>query len=205
MNHWDEKFDSEEYIYGKEANLLVKEIFQKQADNNDKILLLAEGEGRNAIYLAKLGYGITTYDISQVGINKQYQLASEACVDIDANYGDITKPNLAPESLFNYSINIFGHVPNEGKKEMFNNLIQPLIIGGHSYFEFYSKEQLVYGTGGPKDESMLYTIEEIKAYLKHLPVKIHQLEKHEIYRNEGIKHTGKGCIIQGHIERISIV
>lgn len=97
MNHWDEKFDSEEYIYGKEANLLVKEIFQKQADNNEKILLLAEGEGRNAIYLAKLGYGITTYDISQVGINKQYQLASEACVDIDANYGDITKPNLAPE------------------------------------------------------------------------------------------------------------
>ncbi|PTI80198.1 SAM-dependent methyltransferase [Staphylococcus succinus] len=174
MNHWDEKFDSEEYIYGKEANLLVKEIFRKQADNNEKILLLAEGEGRNAIYLAKLGY-------------------------------DITKPNLAPESLFNYSINIFGHVPNEGRKEMFNNLIQPLIIGGHSSFEFYSKEQLVYGTGGPKNEAMLYTIEEIKAYLKHLPVKIQQLEKHEIYRNEGIKHTGKGCIIQGHIERISIV
>lgn len=98
MNHWDEKFDSEEYIYGKEANSFVKDIFKKQTNNNEKILLLAEGEGRNAIYLAKLGYDITTYDMSQVGINKQYQLASEARVDIDANYGDITKPNLAPQS-----------------------------------------------------------------------------------------------------------
>ncbi|WP_039067950.1 class I SAM-dependent methyltransferase [Staphylococcus shinii] len=202
MNHWDEKFDSEEYIYGKEANSFVKDIFKQQTDNNEKILLLAEGEGRNAIYLAKLGYDITTYDMSQVGINKQYQLASEAHVVIDANCGDITKPNLAPQSSFDYSINIFGHVPNEGKQEMFNNLIQSLVVGGYSYFEFYSKEQLAYGTGGPKDESMLYTIDEIEAYLKHLPVKIHQLEQHEVYRNEGIKHTGTGSIIQGYIEKI---
>ena len=202
MNHWDEKFDSEEYIYGKEANSFVKDIFKKQTDNNEKILLLAEGEGRNAIYLAKLGYDITTYDMSQVGINKQYQLASEVHVDIDANYGNITKPNLAPQSSFDYSINIFGHVPNEGKQEMFNNLVQSLVVGGYSYFEFYSKEQLAYGTGGPKDESMLYTIDEIEAYLKHLPVKIHQLEQHEVYRNEGIKHTGTGSIIQGYIEKI---
>jgi len=202
LNHWDEKFDSEEYIYGKEANSFVKDIFKKQTNNNEKILLLAEGEGRNAIYLAKLGYDITTYDMSQVGINKQYQLASEAHVDIDASYGDITKPNLAPHSSFDYSINIFGHVPNEGKQEMFNNLVQSLVVGGYSYFEFYSKEQLAYGTGGPKDESMLYTIDEIEAYLKHLPVKIHQLEQHEVYRNEGIKHTGTGSIIQGYIEKI---
>ncbi|MEP9819807.1 methyltransferase domain-containing protein [Staphylococcus xylosus] len=202
MNQWDEKFDSEEYIYGKEANSFVKGIFKKPTDNNEKILLLAEGEGRNAVYLAKLGYDITTYDMSQVGINKQYQLAKEAHVDINANYGDITKPNLAAGSSFDYSINIFGHVPNEGKQEMFNNLVQSLVIGGYSYFEFYSKEQLAYGTGGPKDESMLYTIDEIEAYLKHLLVKIHELEQHEVYRNEGIKHTGTGSIIQGYIEKI---
>ncbi|RIN10104.1 SAM-dependent methyltransferase [Staphylococcus xylosus] len=202
MNQWDEKFDSEEYIYGKEANSFVKGIFKKPTDNNEKILLLAEGEGRNAVYLAKLRYDITTYDMSQVGINKQYQLAKAAHVDINANYGDITKPNLAAGSSFDYSINIFGHVPNEGKQEMFNNLVQSLVIGGYSYFEFYSKEQLAYGTGGPKDESMLYTIDEIEAYLKHLPVKIHELEQHEVYRNEGIKHTGTGSIIQGYIEKI---
>src|SRR5699024_1251813 len=151
------------------------DIFKKQTNNNEKILLLAEGEGRNAIYLAKLGYDITTYDMSQVGINKQYQLASEARVDIDANYGDITKPKLTPQSSFDYSINIFGHVPNEGKQEMFNNLVQSLVVGGYSYFEFY---------------------------LNHLPIKIHQLEQHEIYRNECIKHTGTGSIIQGRVEKI---
>ncbi|KRG11288.1 methyltransferase domain-containing protein [Staphylococcus sp. NAM3COL9] len=202
MNHWDEKFNSEDYVYGKEANEFVKNTFQSKTTNKEKVLLLAEGEGRNAIYLAQLGYDITTYDMSNVGINKQDKLAEDVGVNIDAKYGDITQPNLAPQSSFDYSINIFGHVPKEGKQGMFNNLVQSLVKHGHSYFEFYSTEQLEYGTGGPKDESMLYDTEEIKTYLRDLPVKIHQLEKHEFYRNEGIKHTGIGSIIQGHIEKI---
>ncbi|MFU0762169.1 methyltransferase domain-containing protein [Staphylococcus pasteuri] len=202
MTNWNEKFDSESYIYGKEANLFIKNNFQKQSQNSEKILLLAEGEGRNAIYLAKLGYDVTTFDTSQTGIHKQYQLASEKNVKIKANYGDITKSNLVPQSYFDYSINIFGHVFKEGKQKMFTNLIQSLVIGGHSFFEFYSKEQLLYDTGGPKDETMLYSIDEIKSYLKHLPIKIHKLEQKEVYRNEGINHTGRCSVIQGHIEKI---
>lgn len=155
MNHWDNKFDSNDYIYGKEANTFVQNIFQTPTTKHEKVVLLAEGEGRNAIYLAKLGYDVTTYDMSRVGINKQYKLAEESNVDIEAIYGDITQSDLIPKASFDYSINIFGHVPNEGKQVMFNNLIQPLVTGGHSYFEFYSTEQLAYGTGGPKDESMI--------------------------------------------------
>lgn len=202
MNHWDDKFDSNDYIYGKEANAFVQNIFQTLITKHEKVVLLAEGEGRNAIYLAKLGYDVTTYDMSQVGINKQYKLAEESNVDIEAIYGDITQSDLIPKASFDYSINIFGHVPNEGKQVMFNNLIQPLVTGGHSYFEFYSTDQLAYDTGGPKDKSMLYDIDEIKKYLNHLPVKIHKLEKSEIEHNEGSKHTGTGSIIQGHIEKI---
>lgn len=201
MSHWDEKFNSDEYIYGKEPNAFVKTIFQNETKNNEKVVLLAEGEGRNAIYLAQLGYEVTTYDMSQVGIKKQLQLANDANVNIDAYYGDITEPNLIPHSSFDYSINIFGHVPDDGKQEMFNNLIQSLVSGGHSYFEFYSKEQLAYGTGGPKDETMLYDIEEIKTSLATLPVTIHSLKQQEIARNEGSKHTGIGSIIQGHVEK----
>lgn len=201
MSHWDEKFNSDEYIYGKEPNAFVKAIFQNKTENHEKVVLLAEGEGRNAIYLAQLGYKVTTYDMSQVGMKKQLQLANDANVDIEANYGDITETNLISQSSFDYSINIFGHVPDDGKQEMFNNLIQSLVSGGHSYFEFYSKEQLAYGTGGPKDETMLYDIEEIKTCLANLPVTIHSLKQQEIARNEGSKHTGIGSIIQGHVEK----
>lgn len=90
MNHWDEKFDSKDYIYGEEANEFVQDIFQNKTTNNEKIVLFAEGEGRNAIYLAQLGYEVTTYDMSRIGINKQHRLAKTVGVDIKANYGDIT-------------------------------------------------------------------------------------------------------------------
>ena len=69
MNHWDEKFDSDNYIYGEEANEFVKNIFQTNTTNNENIVLFAEGEGRNAIYLAQLGYDVTTYDMSKIGID----------------------------------------------------------------------------------------------------------------------------------------
>lgn len=179
MNHWDEKFDSDNYIYGEEANEFVKNIFQTNTTNNENIVLFAEGEGRNAIYLAQLGYDVTTYDMSKIGIDKQYKLAQKTGVGIKANYGDITQPDLTTQSTFDYSINIFGHVPTEGKQAMFNNLIQSLAKNGHSYFEFYSIEQLEYRTSGPKDKTMLYEIDEIKHYLAQHTIKIHMLEKRE--------------------------
>lgn len=201
MNQWDEKYNSENYIYGKEPNEYVKSIFNNQTENREKVLLLAEGEGRNAIYLAKLGYDVTTYEMSRVGIQKQQRLAQDAGVTIEANYGDITSQNLISADTFDYSINIFGHVPEDGKPQMFHNLVESLVTGGHAYFEVYAKDQLNYGTGGPKDESMLYDVDEIKAYLSFLPVKIHTLKQVEVERYEGDKHTGKGAVIQGHLEK----
>jgi hypothetical protein len=202
MNHWDEKFDSETYIYGKEANAYVKENFVTKPHTAQNVLLLAEGEGRNAVYLAQLGYEVTTYDMSEVGIDKQHKLAQEHNVTINANYGDITASNLCSDNTFNYSINIFGHVPQEGKQGMFNNLVKPLVTNGHSYFEFYTTGQLANGTGGPKDKHMLYEVDEIKGYLEQLPVKIHSLTKRDITRYEGTAHKGKASVIQGHIEKI---
>lgn len=202
MNHWDKKFDSDSYIYGKEANAFVKEIFKNKTNCQEKVLLLAEGEGRNAIYLALLGYDVTTYDFSKVGIQKQLKLAEEAQVHIDANYGDITEPNLVPSRTYDYTINIFGHVLPEDKERMFDNLIHPLVKNGHSYFELYSLEQLEYGTGGPSNIDMLYEIEEIRHYLATHSVKIHKLEKNIVERHEGIGHSGQASVIQGHIEKI---
>ncbi|ANZ34470.1 class I SAM-dependent methyltransferase [Staphylococcus carnosus] len=201
MYIWDKKFDSTDYLYGKAPNAYIKEVFNQEANDNEKVLILAEGEGRNASYLANLGYDVMTYDLSKVGIEKQLKLANEMGVTIDARYGDVTKQGLVPDNQFDYTINVFGHVLTEDKPGMFNNLIQPLVNHGHSYFEFYSKDQVDFGTGGPKDVNMLYDVDEIKTYLSHLPVKIHRLEKIEIERHEGNKHNGLGSVIQGHIEK----
>ena len=79
---------------------------------------------------------------------KDLKLANEMGVKIDARYGDVTKLDLAPVNQFNYTVNVFGHVLTEDKPGMLNNLIQPLVNHGHSYFEFYSKDQVSFGTGG---------------------------------------------------------
>ena len=64
------------------------------------------------------------------------------------------------------------------------------------------KDQVNFGTGGPKDVNMLYDVDEIKDYLSDLPVKVHRLEKVEVERYEGSKHNGVGSVIQGHIEKV---
>ncbi|AYU54190.1 class I SAM-dependent methyltransferase [Staphylococcus debuckii] len=202
MYIWDKKFDEKDYIYGKSPNAYVKEVFNRETADAEKILILAEGEGRNAVYLAGLGYKVTTFDLSKVGIEKQLKLASEAGVEIDACYGDVTEANLVADNSFDYTINVFGHVLTEDKPGMFNNLVRPLVNHGHSYFEFYAKDQVNFGTGGPKDVNMLYDVDEIKDYLSDLPVKVHRLEKVEVERYEGSKHNGVGSVIQGHIEKV---
>ncbi|MCD8904158.1 methyltransferase domain-containing protein [Staphylococcus chromogenes] len=202
MNHWDEKYQTEDYIYGKEANAYLQSIFNRPTNKHEKVVLLAEGEGRNAVYLAELGYVVTTYDTSEKGIDKQQRLANEKGVEIEAHLGDITAEDAIPKDTYDYSINIFGHVPSEGKAMMFTNLVSSLVPHGHSYFEFYAKDQLQMGTGGPKDIDMLYDVDEIKAILATLPVHIHALDQHQVVRNEGSKHRGEGIVIQGHIEKI---
>ena len=202
MNHWDEKYNSDDYIYGKEANAYIQSIFNQPTPHHEKVVLFAEGEGRNAVYLAELGYDVTTYDTSEVGIQKQQQLADDKQVNINALYGDITKEGSMPHNMFDMSINIFGHVSSDRKKMMFHNLVDTLIQGGHSYFEFYAKDQLQMGTGGPKDRDMLYDVDEIKTILSTLPVHIHTLEQHRVIRHEGSKHNGEGIVIQGHIEKV---
>lgn len=201
MNHWDEKYQGETYIYGKDANIYLTSMFKNHTDTHEKVVLFAEGEGRNAVYLAELGYDVTTYDTSKVGIEKQQRLAAEKQVKIHAMYGDITQETDIPHETFDYSVNIFGHVPSEGKKMMFHNLVNALVSGGHSYFELYAKKQLQLGTGVPKDVDMLYDEAEVRAMLAQLPVRIHFLAERKVIRHEGTKHKGAGIVIQGHIEK----
>lgn len=200
MNHWDEKFNSDEYIYGTEPNEWVKSVFDTTGHSNTA--LLAEGEGRNAVYLAKLGHQVTTYDSSQEGIRKTEGLAESQGVHVDANLQDITVANALPDEAYDASINIFGHVPAEGKAGMFANLIETVQSGGLIVFELYSKRQLEFKTGGPKDINMLFSIDEIHKFLSGYSVEILHLEETELERHEGIMHKGKCAVIQGKLRKL---
>lgn len=199
MNHWDEKFKEEEYIYGVKPNEWIRMIFNEQG--NSKIALLAEGEGRNAVYLAGLGNQVTTYDYSREGIEKTKRLAASEGVNVDTNLQDITVEKALPLNTYDISINVFGHVPKEGKLNMFSNMVGCVKPGGLIVFELYSKKQLEFQTGGPKNIDMLYEVDEIKEYLKDSSVEVIKLEEIITTRNEGKMHNGKSAVIQGKLKK----
>lgn len=200
MNHWDEKFKTDEYVYGVEPNEWLRSVLNEQTDKD--IALLAEGEGRNAVYLAKLGNKVTTYDFSKEGIEKTKRLAESEDVDVDTHLQDITVKNALPRENYDISASIFGHVPESGKYEMFANLIECVKPGGLIIFEFYFVKQLEYKTGGPKDITMLYEVDEIKNYLEDFSVEVINLEEVVTERNEGTAHNGQASVIQGQLKKL---
>src|SRR5699024_9105938 len=169
---------------------------------NRKIALLAEGEGRNAIYLARLGNQVTTYDFSQEGIGKTKRLAAEENVTVDTKLQDITVRDGLPRAAYDISVNIFGHVPKEGKYQMFSNLVNCVKPGGFIIFELYSKRQIEFKTGGPPDVDMLYDTGEIKTMIEGLSVEILHLEEINTFRQEGQMHNGQSAVIQGELRKL---
>lgn len=199
MNHWDEKFKSEDYIYGIEPNEWIRSVFNEKGDLD--IALLAEGEGRNAVYLAGLGHEITTYDYSKEGIEKTKRLAASKGVDVTANLQDITVKEALPSNFYDAAVCVFGHVPKEGKETMFSNMINSVKSGGMIVFELYSKQQLEFKTGGPPSIDMLFSIDEIESYLENFSVDIIKLGEVITERREGKMHNGKSAVIQGKIQK----
>lgn len=199
-NPWDERFKEEDYIYGVEPNAWVREVFNEEGNLN--MALLAEGEGRNAVYLAKLGHEVTTFDYSSEGIEKTKRLAASKGVEVTTNLQDLTIGDALPREAYDVSVNVFGHVPKEGKAAMFSNMINCVKPGGRIIFELYSKRQLEFKTGGPPNPEMLYAVDEIKNYLGEFPVEIIRLEEVITERQEGRMHQGKSAVIQGDIKKM---
>ena len=200
MNHWDEKFDEEEYIYGKEPNEWIKSVFNKEG--HGKVAMLAEGEGRNAVYMAKLGYDVISYDYSRVGLDKTRKLAHSAGVAVTTHLVDITETDALPQGEYDISINIFGHVTSEGQQEMIRNMVGTVKPGGDIVFELYSKRQIEFQTGGPKDIHMLYDVGDLRRELEKYNVEIVTLKEKILLRNEGRMHKGKSAVIQGRIRKV---
>ncbi|QIH79136.1 class I SAM-dependent methyltransferase [Macrococcoides canis] len=198
MNQWDDRFRSEQYLYGEEVNVFVKEQFK---NGSGKVGCFAEGEGRNAVYLARLGYDVTAYDYSIEGLKKAEQLATKYGVNITTNLKDLTIRNAVAPNQFDAAVLVFGHVNEKYQSIFFSNLIQSVKPGGYIVFEVYSKAQIEYKTGGPGDLSMLYDLEDVKAYCNENDVKIIDLAEREVFRHEGDKHYGKSSVIQGVIRK----
>ena len=193
---WNDRYSNEEFAYGEEPNNFFKEQIEKLTPGT--ILFPAEGEGRNAVYAAKLGWKVAAFDISEEGKNKALKLAEANNVTIEYKIGELQTLNYRPEQFDAIAL-IYAHFPAEIKSRLHKTLETYLRKDGIIIFEAFSKKHLEYlaindKVGGPKDIESLFSIEEIKADFPNY--EIIQLEETEIELNEGLFHNGKGSVIR---------
>ncbi|TGK00256.1 class I SAM-dependent methyltransferase [Leptospira langatensis] len=196
LNRWNDRYSKEEFAFGEEPNLFLKEQLDKLKPG--KILFPAEGEGRNAIYAAKLGWEAFAFDISIEGKKKAMKLAEKNHVKIDYQVGELQTLDFKPEQFDAIAL-IYAHFPAEIKSLYHKTLDTFLRKGGMILFEAFSKKHLEYvmkdeRIGGPRELPMLFSIEELQSDFPNYEVI--ELVEREIDLNEGLYHNGKGSVIR---------
>lgn len=188
---WDNRYSSEESVYGTDPN----EFFKSEIDKlpTGKLLTLAEGEGRNGIYAASIGWEVDAVDFSKVAKKKALKLASEKNVKIHYTVSDLAD-FFPPENTYDVVSVIFMHLNPGLSKKVHKRAKDSLKKGGKIILEVYHKEQLGRNSGGPQDSDMLYSMEQIQENFRGL--KTERLTKEVIDLYESKFHYGEAVVIR---------
>jgi len=191
MNQWDERFSVEEYVYGTKPNAFLEE--QLPLLNLGAILFACEGEGRNAVFAASLGWDVSAFDGSKEGQKKANKLAEQNGVTIDYRIGDATEIEYPSES-FDCIVFIYAHFPADIRTFIHQRALQWLKVGGTVLLEAFNPEQIPRTSGGPKDITMLYTPEILM--LDFADVDDIAISIETVHLDEGPLHQGKAEVIR---------
>ncbi|KAA1291622.1 SAM-dependent methyltransferase [Leptospira interrogans serovar Geyaweera] len=195
-DRWNERYNKEEFAFGEQPNEYLKEQLEKLKIGT--ILFPAEGEGRNAVFAAKLGWNVSAFDISIEGKKKAFRLAEANQVKIDYQIGELQTLDYHSEQFDAIAL-IYAHFPAEIKSYYHKTLSQYLRKDGLVILEAFSKKHIHYvlkneKVGGPRELEMLFSIDEIKSDFKNY--EIIELEEKEIELKEGLFHNGNGSVIR---------
>jgi hypothetical protein len=199
QNQWDERYARQEYIYGTAPNSFLKEKLLLLKPG--RILLPAEGEGRNAVFTASLGWGTDAFDQSFEGQKKAFQLAKQKNVSINYYIQSLVGWDPDPDQYDCIAL-IFVHLPEELRKQVHHSAIKALKPGGIIILNAFSINQLGRNSGGPKSAEMLFTVDQIKSDFVNLTdVSIRETQ---IILEEGQLHQGLAEVIEftGHKQAV---
>jgi SAM-dependent methyltransferase len=188
---WNERYEKPEYSFGTEPNDFLVSVAAQIPQG--RVLCLGEGEGRNAVYLASLGYEVVAVDQSAVGLAKASQLAAERGVEIQTIVADLGEFAFEPQS-WQGVVSIFCHLPSALWQQVCQRAIGGLEPGGMFVLEAYTPRQLDFKTGGPSDPDWLVSLATAQAKLTGLDWKIAREVEREVI--EGAAHNGKASVVQ---------
>ena len=190
---WNERFDKEEFIFGKEPNEYLVEKSQQYLKPKDKVLCIADGEGRNGVWLAKQGMQVVGFDASDIALNKARQFAKENQVEVEYTFSDTDSYDW-PKNTYDAVIGIFIQFADPAMRaRIFEQTYKSLKTGGIFILQGYTPKQLEYKTGGPSLIEHLYTEELIRDLCKEF--QILELVSYEKALSEGPRHTGMSALL----------
>lgn len=190
--HWNDRFATEDYIFGTAPNQFLTEA-ASFLPVHASILAIADGEGRNGVWLAQQGHRITSIDISEAGQEKAAKLAAERGVTLDIRLADLASHDW-PENAYDAVVAIFIQFADPAMRtHIFNGMKRATRANGIIILEGYRPQQLEYGTGGPRIVDNLYT----EALLRDAFAdwRIEHMVSHDSEINEGAGHRGMSALI----------
>jgi SAM-dependent methyltransferase len=189
---WDDRYRQPGFAYGKSPNHFFREQLSQLPPGS--ILMPADGEGRNGVYAATLGWQVTSTDLSTEGQTKALLLAKELHTDLTYLTGDLEDLSFPPASFDAIGL-IYAHFLAEKKSPLHRQLNTYLKPGGIIIFEAFSKNHIANPqVGGPMEQDVLFSVEEIKNDFLNYEVLV--LKEEEIELNEGVYHNGRGRVIR---------
>ena len=187
-NFWNDRFTQEVDLYGTEPNQYFKEKIGQLKPGN--LLIPGEGEGRQAVYAAELGWKVTAFDMSEVARRSALDKAMHARLNI--TYLLSRAEEFDYEQVYEGAALIYFHLPPEIRSFVHKKIAGSVKAGGHLIMEAFHPRQLTYSSGGPKNPKMLYTAEMLSRDFEGWEF-LEKLEG-EVLLQEGSGHAGPGYV-----------
>ncbi|MEY3799381.1 MAG: hypothetical protein RLZZ406_682 [Pseudomonadota bacterium] len=190
---WNQRFNKEEFIFGKEPNEYLALQTRKYLKPNNKVLCIADGEGRNGVWLAKQGIKVVGFDASDIALSKAKQFAKDNQVEVKYSFSDTDSFDWQ-ENEYDAVIAIFIQFADPAMRErIFKQVHQALKPAGILILQGYTPKQLEYKTGGPSLIEHLYTEQMIRDLTQEF--EILDLRCYEQELNEGARHAGMSALL----------
>jgi SAM-dependent methyltransferase len=190
---WDAKYAADTYRFGTAPNaFLAREA--RRLPPGCRVLAVADGEGRNGVWLAQQGHDVLGIDISPRGVAKARALAEARGVAPRFEVADVREHDMGT-AAFDAVVAVFiQFAPPETRADLFRRMVRALAPGGLLFLQGYRPEQVAYGTGGPPDPEHMYTEDLLRAAFADLTW--HHVAAYDAPVHEGTGHAGMSALIE---------
>lgn len=192
--HWDARYAGDDYLFGTDPNPFLVSAAERIAPGG-RVLCIADGEGRNGVWLAQRGHSVDTFDPSPVAVAKARRLAAARGVDVRMQVADVDGWGW-PADTYDAVVAVFVQfAPPDMRRRMFARVARALHPGGVFLLTGYRDAQLAYGTGGPRVPEQLYTEEMLRTELDEAGLAVESLRAHDTDVREGTQHVGMSALV----------